>query len=127
MNNRKTRVARQARRLGLQITQDLYTGNYRLTWSNGITCADNVPLDDAELIVEDCAAALKRKEQRFRERAAALGLRFVKHTVSSTDKPMYFLEAAPSVHYGAETLEQLAVAFFNCVLIDKAESKQPEA
>lgn len=113
MNTRETRLSRQARRLGLQIARNLHTGNYRLTWSNGITCADNIPLDDAELIVKDCAAGLKRNEQRFRERAAALGLRFVKYTVSGKDKTMYFLEIAPTVYYSADSLEELAVAFFN--------------
>lgn len=113
MNTRETRLSRQARRLGLQIARNLHTGNYRLTWSNGITCADNIPLDDAELIVKDCAAGLKRNEQRFRERAAALGLRFVKHTDSSTDRTIYFLRVSDKASYSAETPEKLAAAFFN--------------
>lgn len=113
MNNGEKHLVSQARRVGLKITKDLQTGKYHLVWSNGIMRADDVGILEADDIVTSCAAALKHKEQRFRDRAAALGLRLTKHAVSGTDQKMYFLKATETTCYGAETLEELAAVFFH--------------
>jgi hypothetical protein len=113
MNNGEKHLVKRAQRVGLSITKNLQTGNYSLTWRNGIICAENIGIFDADGIIESCAAALKRKEQRFRNRAAALGLRFMKKTDRATGKPFYFLKATETTYYGAETLERLAAAFFH--------------